>query len=150
MSAKPTSGSWVKDAEALLEMGAGSIDANTVRGLLDVIASLKGLPDKPMAEKVLLLDSEPVANAIFGDDRSPMQWHDDVAQDVLKVVAGLLAKEPPATPFLILPLDPHPLEDSGTLYTDKLDFLDDGDDGCRRLPIPDVPDGPSVPFPEDD
>jgi len=32
---KPTSGSWRKDAEALLEMGARSIDATTVRGLLE-------------------------------------------------------------------------------------------------------------------
>jgi hypothetical protein len=38
MPTKPTSGSWVKDAEALLEMGATSIDAATVRGLLEEIA----------------------------------------------------------------------------------------------------------------
>lgn len=32
---KPTSGSWRKDAEALLETGARSIDASTVRALLE-------------------------------------------------------------------------------------------------------------------
>lgn len=38
---KPTSGSWVKDAEALLEMGARSVDAATVRGLLEEIDRLR-------------------------------------------------------------------------------------------------------------
>lgn len=32
---------WVREAKALLEMGAGLIDANTVRGMLRYIAKLE-------------------------------------------------------------------------------------------------------------
>jgi hypothetical protein len=54
-------------------------------------------------QRIRSIDLDKLADAIFGDDRSPMQWHHDVAQDVIKV----LFEEEPS----ILPIDPHPIED---------------------------------------
>ncbi len=38
---KPTSDSWIEDASALLEMGAKTVDAGTVKGLLSRIYALE-------------------------------------------------------------------------------------------------------------
>jgi hypothetical protein len=38
---KPTSGSWLGDAKALLEMGATAIDATTVKGLIHELTRLR-------------------------------------------------------------------------------------------------------------
>lgn len=114
IATKPTSGSWVKDAEALIEMGASSVDIGTVRGLVEAIQT----PDKKVAEQILSLDTELLATALFGEDRSPMMWHRDVARDVLKVIAAMATKTSFPEALKILPLKPHPLEDAGDLYNE--------------------------------
>jgi hypothetical protein len=38
---KPTSKTWNQDARALLEMGASSIDANTLRGVISELDKLR-------------------------------------------------------------------------------------------------------------
>lgn len=65
---KPTSESWVKDAEALIEMGCTSIDSKTVKGLLHEIKVLNSyideLEEKGSAEKY---------------DKLKQDWHDEWA-----------------------------------------------------------------------
>jgi hypothetical protein len=90
---KPTSGSWAGDALALLEMGATSIDAATVRGLLDELSALHRRAQKAESEAIAtprrfegaLRD---VARRYWHADRKVTQWKKLVRAGVEQIRAA--------------------------------------------------------------
>lgn len=89
------------------------------RRAADVAEAARTITTLTIAAQLGQLNYDRIADAIFGDERSPMQWHHDVVHDVLIVIVAMLCGRVPPNNGRVLPVDPHPIEDSRWAKGDK-------------------------------